>query len=347
MENSNIKGKEISLEEFKLVVRKYWNYLFSNLRWIFLTGLIAGIIGYIYAWRQIPVYTAEMTFAAETENASGGLGAYAGLAAQFGFDAGGGSAFEGENLVELLHSRRLIEKTLLTPVTAPDGSKELLINYYIKKNKLDKAWAKNPLLGKVAFTSQSDTISRQQDSIMKAFYAGFGKSLQIGKKDKRSDIFLASMSNEDEFFAKSFLEQLVNNVIQYYVDYKSKKSRQNVDILRRQTDSIHALLSGNIVDIAMSNDLNVNPIRQITQTHVQRKQVDAQANGALYAELVKNLELSKMALRKETPLIQIIDSPRYPLDKKKMSKLYTAALFAFAGGLLASAYFFFKKLLDL
>ena len=182
---------------------------------------------------------------------------------------------------------------------------------------------------------------------MKSFCTGFGKLLQIGKVDKRSDIFKASMSNGDEFFAKSFLEQLVNNVIQYYVDYKSKKSRQNVEILKRQTDSIRALLNGNILDIAVSNDLNVNPIRQITQTNVQRKQVDVQANGALYAELVKNLELSKMALRKETPLIQIIDSPKYPLDRKKMEKLYGGVLFAFIGSLFAFIYFFFKRFLDL
>lgn len=143
------------------------------------------------------------------------------------------------------------------------------------------------------------------------------KSLEIEKIDKRADIISVKLKNEDELFAKTFVEQLVNNVIQYYTDYKIKKTRQNVAILQRQTDSVRNLVNGNIVDIAVSNDLNVNPTRQILRTGIQRKQVDAQVNGALYTELVKNLELSKLTLRKETPLIQIIDTPMLPLEKRK------------------------------
>ena len=42
--------------------------------------------------------------------------------------------------------------------------------------------------------------------------------------------------------------------------------------------------------------------------------------------------MAKITLRKETPLIQIIDSPIFPLEKTKVSKLK----FLIIGGILAS-----------
>ena len=46
-----------------------------------------------------------------------------------------------------------------------------------------------------------------------------------------------------------------------------------------------------------------------------------QANTAILIELVKQTELAKVTLRKETPLIQIIDHPIFPLKREKTGKL--------------------------
>ncbi|MEJ7682727.1 MAG: hypothetical protein WKG06_33685 [Segetibacter sp.] len=69
--------------------------------------------------------------------------------------------------------------------------------------------------------------------------------------------------------------------------------------MQRQTDSVRNLVSGNIVSIASENDLNINPLRQLPKANIQRKGIDVQVNTALYGELVKNLELSRMALRRK------------------------------------------------
>ena len=344
---SEDKQKEISLEQLKLVVRDYSSYLLSKWFWIFLTSLLMGVGGVIYAWLKKPVYTAEVTFATETENSSQ-MGSFSGLAAQFGLDAGSkGGAFMGDNLMELFRSRRLIEKTLLTPVSI-NGTNKLLINHYLDISGSREKWKNDPLLNRISFDSVNTSPDRKRDSILKDISEQFAKeALQIDRVDKKLDIISAKMHDHNEYFAKVFIEQLVNNVIQYYVDYKSKKSRQNVEILNHQTDSIRRLLTGNIIDIAVTNDLNVNPLRQITRTNAQRKQVDVQANTAIYTELAKNLELSKIALRREIPFIQVIDTPSIPLDKKQPGRLLTGIIFAVIGLFLAITCFFFKKLLDL
>jgi len=49
--------------------------------------------------------------------------------------------------------------------------------------------------------------------------------------------------------------------------------------------------------------------------------------------------LSRMALRRETPLIQIVDKPILPLEKKKPGRLLTGITYGFIGGILAILYF--------
>jgi uncharacterized protein involved in exopolysaccharide biosynthesis len=60
--------------------------------------------------------------------------------------------------------------------------------------------------------------------------------------------------------------------------------------------------------------------------------------------VVVNLELAKLALRKETPLIQVIDRPILPLKKEKLGKLKSLILGGFLAGFLTVLVLIFKKL---
>jgi hypothetical protein len=336
-------SNELSVTDIIKHTRGWFSYLVSKWLLIGVTALLFAIIGITYAWTRKPVYNAEITFLPENEGNSS-LG-YAGIAAQFGIDLGGntGNSFSGENLRYLLGSQNMITTTLLSNVSINDTN-QLLIDYYIKVGKLNEGWEKDKKFRDIRFTPQPQPNSRVRDSIVKGITADVGKMLTIEKIDKKADILSVKMTCDDELFAKAFVETLVDNVIEHYTEYKVKKSKQNVEILQRQTDSVSRLITGNIQSIAVSNDLNVNPLRQVVRTGVQRRQVDAQVNGAIYTELAKNLELSKLALRKETPLIHIIDTPVLPLDKKKMGRLKGGIIFGFIGGLLGVCVAIFMRL---
>jgi uncharacterized protein involved in exopolysaccharide biosynthesis len=125
-------------------------------------------------------------------------------------------------------------------------------------------------------------------------------------------------------------------VSDFYVTTKSKKARMNMQILEKQTDSIRGELNGAITGVAVANDntFNLNPALNIRRTPSVRRQVDVQANTAILTELVKQSEMAKVTLRKETPLIQVIDRPILPLKKERLGKVKGLVLGGFLVGFL-------------
>jgi len=65
---------------------------------------------------------------------------------------------------------------------------------------------------------------------------------------------------------------------------------------------------------------------------------------SIYGQLVTNLEASKASLIQETPTVQIVDSPVYPLEKSEIKwylGLFMGISLSFFGSLLY--YLVFKK----
>ena len=117
-------------------------------------------------------------------------------------------------------------------------------------------------------------------------------------------------------------------------------------ILQRQTDSVRRALNAAISGVASSIDAapNANPSLQTLRVPSQRRQVDVQANTAILGELVKNLEIAKMSLLQETPLIQVIDKPILPLEKERFGKLKGIVLGGVLAGFLSIVFLLIKKL---
>ena len=346
-----IDNDEISLKELVLKIKEWYQFLLTKWKLIVLVGIIGGLIGFTYAYFQKPTYKATLTFAMEEEkSAGGGLSGALGLASTLGIDLGSsaGGAFSGANLIELMKSRRLVDKTLLSPIEV-NGKVQSLIEYYITFNELKKDWDETSNLKSLNFPIDADRskFTLQQDSILKNIAVEIIKTdLIISQKDKKVSILSIEMNSINELFAKFFCETIAKETSEYYVDIKSKKSKMNVDILQYQADSIRTELNNAISGVAAATDnvFNLNSALNVRRAPSARRQVDVQANTAILTQLVGNLELAKVTLRKETPLIQIIDRPVFPLEKEKVGKLKSLVLGGFLAGFLTVLYLVFSSL---
>jgi hypothetical protein len=352
MDRKNIESDEISLKELIQKGKDLYHYLLSQWKIILMAGLIGAIIGLTYSFVKKPVYTATLSFALEDEKGGGGgLGGALGLASSLGLDmgGGGGSIFTGANLTQLFKSRAMVEKTLLTPITTKDKVISLA-EMYIEINGWREKWKDNLKLETIEFqpNAEREKFSRAQDSILGKIYEKLSEGgLSVTQKDKKIGIITIDVVTTNELFSKYFAEALVKKVSDFYVSTKSKKARINMDILERQTDSIRGELNGAITGVAVANDntFNLNPALNVRRAPSARRQVDVQANTAILTELVKQSEMAKVTLRKETPLIQVIDRPILPLKKERLGKVKGFILGGFLVGILAVFFLISRRFL--
>ena len=350
MNNKSVENDEISLKELLGKVKDWYIYLFSKWKIIILAGFIGAILGVTYAFFKKPIYTATLSFALEDDKSGGGLGNALGLASSFGLDLGGsgGGVFAGSNLTELFKSRSMVEKTLLSPVIL-NGKKVSLAEMYIQNNGWRENWMANAKFSKIEFLPNANRkyFTRVQDSIMGKIYENLSTSgLSVGQKDKKIAIINIDVFSTNELFSKYFCEALAAQVGTFYVETKSKKARINMAILERQVDSIRGELNGAITGVAIANDntFSLNPALNVRRAPSARRQVDVQANSAILTELVKQAELAKVTLRKETPLIQVIDKPILPLHKERFGKGKGLVYGAFLACFMTILFLIFKRL---
>jgi uncharacterized protein involved in exopolysaccharide biosynthesis len=336
MQTPDIQNDEISLKELIQKAGEWFAYFKSKWKIIFLFGIIGGLLGMGYSFTKKTIYTAKLSFALEEKGASGG--GLSSIAAQFGLGGiggGDGSVFSGGNMIELLKSRFLIEKTLLSTVSI-NGKSDLLINRYIHFNKLDQKWAKKINLVGLKFTNSDRThFTLQQDSVLGVISAALIKNnVIVAQQDKKLSIINISVTSTDEIFAKIFSEKLIETVTNFYIETKTKKSRGNVLLLQNRADSVQRELNAAMYGRALLGDQNMGLIRQQAAVPKLKQEMKVQMLGTLYGELVKNLEFAKLTLMREEPLVQIIDQPILPLPKERLGKLKAMVMGALLFGFL-------------
>jgi len=328
--------EEITIKDLILKFQDWWRFLLSKWLVIVICGLAGAGLGLTYALLKKPSYIGGLTFVLE-DSKSNPLSAYMGLASQFGIDLGGGSGsgvFEGDNIIEFLKSRLMIEKTLLSPVIV-EGKEKSLADLYLEFSELDKKFESKPELKGLHFPLGQDRskFTLKQDSVLNVIQGSIlKKNLEVKKLDKKLSFISVSCTSLDEKFSKAFVERLVKEATDFYVFTKIKRSKVNVDKLQLAADSLELLLNRKTYSLAVTKDVNLNPARQQANVGTEVQTRDKMVLQTMYSEVIKNLELSKMSMAQEIPVIQIVDSPILPLEKKKFGRLKGLVLGGFAGG---------------
>ncbi|MDD4198187.1 MAG: hypothetical protein PHZ12_02110 [Paludibacter sp.] len=334
-------AKEISLKRMLGQVKEYKNYLLTKWKIILVFGFGGALIGLGLSFAVKPKYNANLSFVLiERSSGGGGLASLAsslGISNMIGF--GSSSAFSGDNLLEIIKSRHAVEKTLLTPINF-NGKYITMMDAYIQFNDLHKEWKNSK---KIELRSlnypvnlKREAFTRVQDSVLYSTYKGFIESnnLRVVRKDKKIGVVNVDFTSKNELFSKLFVENLIDQTYQFYKDTRTVQSRVNIEMMEHTADSIRRLYENALYGSASVSQVNINPALQTAVVPKIKQENDAQLYGAVYAEVLKNLETLKLDLARETPIMQIVDTPRYPLKVKKIGKIKGVVFGGGIGGIL-------------
>jgi hypothetical protein len=312
MTNKPLKSlnQDASLADIGKQLWQLWQLMKVHWRPMVIYPLLFGLVGLgVGLVLHTDKKKAEFIIAAEEQGASG----MDGLLAQFGLDIGSsnpGGVFEGESLVRLFQIRSLVERSLLTTVDY-QGKPTLLADLVWK----DMNASKKSVFNGVKFSADRSKHSSLTDSALFLAYRYVNNEvLSVSRPDKKQSFVTVSCAHRDPDVAMLLSETMIETVTEYYIETLTKKARYNLNVLRLEADSVQKVLNRNLQTNASMSDLNLNPLMQRARVGQNRSMIDLQISISLYGELIKNLKLAEIGLRKQTPLIQIIERPHYPLE---------------------------------
>lgn len=340
--------KEITLKELIQSVRKIWEYLLTKWMLIVIGGVVGVILGLSVSFVYSPKYKASLSILVDDGNSVGGL---IGLASSFGIAGGEQSLFSIPNIIQIFNSQTLVEEALLQPVKEKGYDNRTYADLYIKEYKLDKGWEDEPILKEIQFKIGEDRtgFGREKDSILGEVYKDIvEKRLSVSQPDKKNSFIHVGINTRNEVFSKNFAEDLAKVITRYYSVFKTKKAKSSVDVLQHQVDSVRHSLFLSIGGAASSLDqvFGLNPAMSVQKINSVKEQAQVQMNIAVLQELVKQLEIAKIDLLNNTPVIHVVDSSRYPLEKKEIGILLGIAGGGFMGCFFISAYLILKRKLN-
>ena len=345
-QQTTANSDEISLKELLQKAKEWWQYLLTKWILILVFGLGGAAIGLVTSLLTPPKYTAKLSFALVEKSAGGG--GLADLASSFGVSSmlGGGSsgAFSGDNLLEIMQSPHTIEQTLLSPVVYQD-KKQNLVEAYIQFNELRDKWQKqedNKELQTLSYPvgQKRESFTRTQDSVLNSIYDKLIKSnaLTIARKDKKLSFVNVNFTSKNEIFSKLFEEKLMEVTYRFYKETKTAQSRANVNMMQAKADSIRRLYESSLYRSAGYSQVNINQALAFAAVPKLKQEYNSQLYATVYTEVLKNLETLKLDMARETPIVQIIDTPRFPLEKERLGKAKAMAIGGVLGGFLIVFY---------
>ncbi len=337
--------RQILLSDLIIMIKDWIIYFKSKLKLLIIFLFLGATLGFWISINDKPLYKASLSFAMEEDkgNSTGGISNALGLVGNLGIDIGGGGVFASSNLSELMKSRKIVTKVLSKSILV-DKKKISMLEYYLIINKF-KSKSNN-----IIFPSDGNlqNLDRKQDSIIQIIYNQLidKKKLNIYQKDKKVSILTIEVQSENEIFSKNFCENLAYETSEFYIKTKSKKAQINYDVLQKQVDSIKKELNNSVYGVAneIDNFYNLNPSMNKKNVQGKKRQIDLQINSAMLNNLITQLEMSKIALRKETPLIQVIDDPKYPLEIIKLDTFLSTIIGAIIGLIIVIFYLAFIKI---
>ena len=335
---------EIQLKDILIKLSEYKTYLFRK-KFVIIT--ISGfflVLGIVFAISADKKYTAELTFVVEGQQGSGGnLGAMSGVASQFGFDIGSSSraTFSQNNILELLKSRGVVEAALMQNRKV-NKTNDLLIEHYLYLNKIKDSWKKNKDIIPVSF---HEILTQDNDSVSGDVWRSIIEDkLVVELQSDDANIINLSYTSVNDEFAKIFVEALIEQMSEMYITYQTAQASNTLSFLNNRADSVFIELEIAEEEFAKVKDINQRIVKasgRLKELQLMRR---VEVLSAMYLEIVKNLELSKLTLLNQTPIIQIIDKPILPLEVETKSITALGLLGAFLGGFLSLFFFIFRKL---
>ncbi|NBB29296.1 hypothetical protein [Cellulophaga sp. BC115SP] len=305
---------------FEDIVRKiivFKDLIVANWKTILVITLLGLAIGYTIdiLTKKPSTYTSRILF--NMDNGTSGGGGLSDLASAFGI--GGGSSpssslFSGENFFELLKTKNIYNRAILSKVEV-NGKSVIFGNFLIEKSGgLQDEWKDNEEMKRFRFKETNyEKLTANERSKIRMLQAFLEPLTSISNDNKKSSLMTMAATTRNDTLSHVWTNLFLKTVTDFYIETKTKKTRELLGIMERRVDSLKSQLYGTQRRYAQVVDQNQQVIMQQGMIEQQRLNTNSAQLQGMYQEAVRNLDNLRFSMVKESPLFTRIDDSELPI----------------------------------
>lgn len=337
---------------FNDIVRKlvsFKNLIVRNWKILILSIILGTLGGFLFErlTRKPPIYIAKIVFNMENGSSGGGGGGLQDLASAFGI--GGGSSasaglFSGDNFIELLKTKNLYNRALLTRVNV-FGKNYIFGNYYLEKSgilkdELEDDAAMQTFKFKHDSYDSATTDERSKVRLVQNYLMPY---TLVANDSKKASFLSLAVTTRNDTLSYIWANLYLKIVTDFYKETKIVKTKELRDLIKHRVDSLKRELYRTQSQAARYADQNQQIIVQEGLIEQQRLQTNSGQLQGMYFEAMKNLDNLNFSMAKETPLLSRIDDAELPISAEPDPTKKGIIIGSIVGLLLAIIYVAFKE----
>lgn len=344
-------------EESEIDIMELISKLWKNRKMIIKWCVVGAVIGLVIGFSIPKTYTAGVTLAPEVQQKTGS--GVSSIASMMGVNLNNTlDAINAEMFPDVVHSTPFIVELFDLPVTFERKDSVITTtlldymknyqhypwwNYIILAPKRLVVWCYNLIEQDIekGDNSGDDIISlhnlpKSDRNVVKYFVDKI--QVNVDKKTLKTDM---SLEMQDPQVVYLVMDAIVENLKKYMTEYRSSKSRQDVENLSvicelRKADYYKAQQA-----YANYIDSNKSVIRQSAQAERERLQQEMNLAYQVYSQVATQMEGARIQAEQAKPVFAIVHPPVIPLRQSAPVKSMILLITIFISGICAAAWVLF------
>ncbi len=352
IQNNLLPEDQFSFKDIIIKVVNFKNLIVKNWKLILIMMLVGSAIGYAYELynKEKPVYLAKIIFNMENGSPSGGGGGgFSDIANALGLGGGAaqnGGLFSGDNFIELLKTKNIYNRAILSKIKIK-GKDVIFGNYYLEKSGVLEDELKDDIDLKT-FKFKHDKYEQctpKEKKQVRLLQNMLMPITMLGSEGKKTSFMSLGVATRNDTLSYHWAYLYLKIVTDFYKETKTQKTRELQILIKDRVDSLKRELYRTQGAAARYADQNQQIIVQEGLIQQQRLQANSGQLQALYFDAVRQLDNLNFSVAKETPLFTKIDEPELPISPEKKSSKKSYILGAIIGLILAILYVSIKKVI--
>lgn len=295
----------------RYVLKKWWVVLIFAI-------LLAFLLRFYSVWKK-EHYISHADFAVKgTEGSS--TSSLASLASSFGIGITTGTEFTNELFLGILQSRTLMKEALMQKrtMTVKKGvapREDYLANFYVE---MYPKWAKKKKVKNFKLEHGSlDSITVYEDSCLTVIYDEMISddiTTEFSDELGMNQMEVSSLSRDFSYYMADYLTYAGSD---YYINAQVVNEAKTVDLMETKADSLRSLLEGKEELLAKIQDGSSYQVKFSGYVSQNRLLREIGLITTEYSTTFAQLQLARFDLQNKTPLVDIIDQPKFSTIKEK------------------------------